>query len=77
MASMMFQALGCCTLLYMFSKQLLIFQPPFLFFKRKRRIHAIVNPSSTLPPLRRRAGVTVTVNISTPTVTTTRRDLRV
>ncbi|MFS8016035.1 hypothetical protein Hanom_Chr15g01363671 [Helianthus anomalus] len=69
---MMFQALGCCTLLYMFSKQLLIVQPPLPFSREKGR-HAIVNPSSTLPPLRRRGGVTVIVNVSTPTVATARK----
>ncbi|KAF5773182.1 hypothetical protein HanRHA438_Chr13g0596501 [Helianthus annuus] len=60
----------------MFYKQLLIVQP-LLPFSREKGRHAIVNPSSTLPPLRRRAGVTVTINVSTPTVATTRSDLRV
>ncbi|KAJ0935714.1 hypothetical protein HanRHA438_Chr03g0122691 [Helianthus annuus] len=59
----------------MFYKQLIV--QPVLPFSREKGRHTIVNPSSTLPPLRRRSGVKVTVNVSTPTVATTRRDFRV
>ncbi|KAJ0938927.1 hypothetical protein HanRHA438_Chr02g0055311 [Helianthus annuus] len=44
MAWMMFQALGCCTYCFICSQE------------RERESHPIVNPSSTLPLLRRRAG---------------------
>ncbi|MFS7930430.1 hypothetical protein Hanom_Chr04g00344261 [Helianthus anomalus] len=75
---MMFQALGCCTLLYMFSKHLHVYCPTTAsFFTREREREGAINPSSTLQPLRRRAAVTVTVNASIPTVATARRDLRV
>ncbi|MFS7934691.1 hypothetical protein Hanom_Chr05g00394701 [Helianthus anomalus] len=60
-----------------FPRSYLLSNHRFLFQERERGRHVIVNPSFTLPPLRCRAGVTVIVNVSTPTVATTIRDLRV
>ncbi|KAM0042422.1 hypothetical protein Hdeb2414_s0010g00329671 [Helianthus debilis subsp. tardiflorus] len=48
---MMFQPLGCCTLLYIFPSRCLL-STTASFFKRERGRH-VINPSSTLPPLRR------------------------